>query len=71
MPLSILYYLTAIYYRRTSVEAKRLDSMMRSALYSSYSGEQRVPAEVLNVADSGLPETLTGLSTVRAYKEQV
>ena len=53
VPLSILYYLTAIYYRRTSVETKRLDSIMRSALYSSYS------------------ETLTGLSTVRAYGEQV
>ncbi|THG96760.1 hypothetical protein EW026_g5132 [Hermanssonia centrifuga] len=52
VPLSILYYLTAIYYRRSSVETKRLDSLMRSALYSSYS------------------ETLTGLSTVRAYREQ-
>ncbi|KAJ3537700.1 hypothetical protein NM688_g6639 [Phlebia brevispora] len=52
VPLSIFYYLTAIYYRRTSVETKRLDSIMRSALYASYS------------------ETLTGLSTVRAYGEQ-
>ncbi|KAH8103346.1 multidrug resistance-associated ABC transporter [Cristinia sonorae] len=37
VPLSILYYGAAIYYRRTSIETKRLDSLMRSALYSSYS----------------------------------
>ncbi|KAF5390987.1 hypothetical protein D9757_004049 [Collybiopsis confluens] len=35
-PLTVLYYLVSIYYRRTSVETKRLDSLMRSALYSSY-----------------------------------
>ncbi|THU93933.1 multidrug resistance-associated ABC transporter [Dendrothele bispora CBS 962.96] len=52
IPLSVLYYLVQAYYRRTSVETKRLDSLMRSALYSSYS------------------ETLTGLSTIRAYREQ-
>lgn len=28
----------ATYYRRSSVETKRLDSLMRSALYASYSG---------------------------------
>ncbi|KIK63265.1 hypothetical protein GYMLUDRAFT_40975 [Collybiopsis luxurians FD-317 M1] len=52
VPLTMLYYLVSTYYRRTSVETKRLDSLMRSALYSSYS------------------ETLTGLSTIRAYREQ-
>ena len=52
-PLSVLYYVVSIFYRRTSVEVKRLDSIMRSALYASYS------------------ETLTGLSTVKAYREQV
>ncbi|KAI0700340.1 ATP-dependent bile acid permease [Cytidiella melzeri] len=36
-PLTILYYLFAVFYRRTSVEVKRLDSLMRSALYGSYS----------------------------------
>ncbi|KAF9019789.1 multidrug resistance-associated ABC transporter [Hymenopellis radicata] len=51
-PMSILYYIVQLYYRRTSVETKRLDSLMRSALYSSYS------------------ETLTGLATIRAYREQ-
>ncbi|KZT29932.1 multidrug resistance-associated ABC transporter [Neolentinus lepideus HHB14362 ss-1] len=51
-PLSILYYSASVYYRRTSVETKRLDSLMRSALYASYT------------------ESLTGLSTVRAYREQ-
>ncbi|KAI0635122.1 multidrug resistance-associated ABC transporter [Trametes polyzona] len=52
VPLLILYYTAAVYYRRSSVEAKRLDSLLRSALYSAYS------------------ETLTGLSTVRAYRSQ-
>ncbi|KAF9067926.1 multidrug resistance-associated ABC transporter [Rhodocollybia butyracea] len=51
-PMTILYLAISIYYRRSSVETKRLDSLMRSALYSSYS------------------ETLTGLSTIRAYREQ-
>lgn len=37
LPLGILYYGAAVYYRRSSVETKRLDSLMRSALYSSYS----------------------------------
>ncbi|KAJ4474265.1 ATP-binding cassette [Lentinula aciculospora] len=51
-PMTVFYYFISIYYRRSSVETKRLDSLMRSALYSSYS------------------ETLTGLSTIRAYREQ-
>jgi ABC-type multidrug transport system fused ATPase/permease subunit len=51
-PLFVFYYIVATYYRRTSVETKRLDSIMRSTLYGSYS------------------ETLTGLSTVRAYRDQ-
>lgn len=38
-PLIVLYYLAAVYYRRTSVEAKRLDSNLRSVLYASYSGK--------------------------------
>ncbi|KAI0795014.1 multidrug resistance-associated ABC transporter [Abortiporus biennis] len=36
-PLAVLYYAAAMYYRRSSVETKRLDSLMRSALYASYS----------------------------------
>ncbi|KAL5489922.1 hypothetical protein ACEPAI_4754 [Sanghuangporus weigelae] len=51
-PLSAMYYLVASFYRKTSVETKRLDSLQRSALYASYS------------------ETLTGLATVRAYRQQ-
>ncbi|KAJ3720533.1 multidrug resistance-associated ABC transporter [Lentinula raphanica] len=51
-PMIVFYYFVSVYYRRSSVETKRLDSLMRSALYSSYS------------------ETLTGLSTIRAYREQ-
>lgn len=35
-PLVICYWTAAMYYRRTSVESKRLDSLMRSGLYASY-----------------------------------
>ncbi|CCA75566.1 probable ATP-binding cassette transporter protein YOR1 [Serendipita indica DSM 11827] len=33
--LFILYYIASAFYRRTSIETKRLDSVLRSALYSS------------------------------------
>ncbi|KAF8884421.1 ATP-dependent bile acid permease [Gymnopilus junonius] len=36
VPLSIMYWLVATYYRRSSVETKRLDSLMRSILYGSF-----------------------------------
>jgi len=36
-PLSVMYYGVSLFYRRSSVETKRLDSLMRSALYASYS----------------------------------
>ncbi|KAF9527181.1 ATP-dependent bile acid permease [Crepidotus variabilis] len=36
-PLAILYYGAGVYYRRSSVEAKRLDSVLRSHLYGSFS----------------------------------
>ncbi|TEB30865.1 multidrug resistance-associated ABC transporter [Coprinellus micaceus] len=52
VPLILLYQLVSVYYRRTSVETKRWDSLLRSILYASYS------------------ESLTGLSTIRAYREQ-
>jgi hypothetical protein len=45
----VLYYVAATYYRRTSVETKRLDSLMRSALYASYTGGE------LAVEGLGLP----------------
>ncbi|KAG5647497.1 hypothetical protein DXG03_009434 [Asterophora parasitica] len=51
-PLIVLYYISSVFYRRTSVETKRLDSLLRSFMYGSYS------------------ETLTGLATIRAYREQ-
>ncbi|TDL26292.1 multidrug resistance-associated ABC transporter [Rickenella mellea] len=37
IPIGILYYIVSIFYRRSSVETKRLDSLMRSALYASFS----------------------------------
>ncbi|KAF5354262.1 hypothetical protein D9756_007067 [Leucocoprinus leucothites] len=51
-PMAVLYYMVAAFYRKTSVETKRLDSLMRSTLYASYT------------------ESLTGVSTIRAFKEQ-
>ncbi|KAG5729874.1 Multidrug resistance-associated protein 1 [Termitomyces sp. T112] len=36
-PLIVLYYICSVFYRRTSVETKRLDSILRSVLYGSYS----------------------------------
>ncbi|KAF8217563.1 multidrug resistance-associated ABC transporter [Mycena galopus ATCC 62051] len=63
VPLTVLYLLASIYYRRTSVETKRMDSLLRSALYASYSetltglatirayGEQ---ARAIKDADHGL-----------------
>ncbi|KZO98300.1 multidrug resistance-associated ABC transporter [Calocera viscosa TUFC12733] len=52
VPLLVLYWAASTFYRRTSVEVKRMDSVLRSNLYAAYS------------------ETLTGLATVRAYREQ-
>ncbi|TFK23809.1 ATP-dependent bile acid permease [Coprinopsis marcescibilis] len=52
VPLVTIYQVISLYYRRTSVEVNRWDSLHRSILYSSVS------------------ESLTGLSTIRAYGEQ-
>lgn len=38
IPMIIIYYGVSAYYRHSSVETKRLDSLMRSILYSSYTG---------------------------------
>lgn len=35
-PLGLLYWIVSVYYRRSSVETKRLDAILRSALYASY-----------------------------------
>ncbi|QRV93840.1 ABC transporter transmembrane region [Ceratobasidium sp. AG-Ba] len=51
-PLFIMYWYFSMYYRRTSIEVKRLDSILRSLLYAAFS------------------EALTGMSTIRAYREQ-
>ena len=36
VPMIIFYYMAALYYRASSVETKRLDSLLRSLLYASY-----------------------------------
>jgi ATP-binding cassette subfamily C (CFTR/MRP) protein 1 len=38
VPLTLLYFFVSLYYRCSSVETKRLDSVMRSILYGSFSG---------------------------------
>ncbi|EJD44619.1 ATP-dependent bile acid permease [Auricularia subglabra TFB-10046 SS5] len=50
--LVVVYFFFSMFYRRTSIEVKRLDSILRSLLYASFS------------------EALTGLGTIRAYKEE-
>ncbi|KAF9566632.1 hypothetical protein EC968_003681 [Mortierella alpina] len=52
VPMLLFYYFAAIYYRSSSRELKRLDSILRSSLYAHFS------------------ETLSGLATIRAYREQ-
>ncbi|ORX52502.1 hypothetical protein BCR36DRAFT_324258 [Piromyces finnis] len=52
IPLLVIYYLMQEFYRNTSREIKRLDSLARSPLYANFT------------------ETMNGLSTIRAYREQ-
>ncbi|KAG0334412.1 hypothetical protein BG004_000426, partial [Podila humilis] len=52
VPMLAFYYYAAIYYRASSRELKRIDSILRSSLYAHFS------------------ETLSGLATIRAYREQ-
>ncbi|KAG0018030.1 hypothetical protein BGZ81_010421 [Podila clonocystis] len=52
VPMLVFYYYAAIYYRSSSRELKRIDSILRSSLYAHFS------------------ETLSGLATIRAYREQ-
>jgi ATP-binding cassette subfamily C (CFTR/MRP) protein 1 len=52
VPLLVLYYYVQLFYRFTSRELKRLDSVSRSPLYAHFA------------------ESLNGLPTIRAYREQ-
>ncbi|KAG0043171.1 hypothetical protein BGZ83_011761 [Gryganskiella cystojenkinii] len=52
VPMLVFYYYAAIYYRSSSRELKRIDSILRSSLYAHFA------------------ETLSGLATIRAYREQ-
>ena len=69
LPMAFLYYIVSVYYRRSSVETKRLDSLLRSILYGSYSGKFLVRNDLLS-DKFRITETLTGVSTIRAYREQ-
>ncbi|KAG9227354.1 hypothetical protein CCMSSC00406_0004107 [Pleurotus cornucopiae] len=70
-PMAVIYYVIAKYYRRTSIETKRLDSLMRSRLYASYSGSYN-PSHDRAMTYAGMPpiEALTGLPTIRAHRIQ-
>ena len=71
LPMAVLYYIISIYYRRSSVETKRLDSLLRSILYGSYSGNISCSQyRIFLLRCTSILETLTGLSTIRAYREQ-
>lgn len=52
VPLSLCYLYVASYYRRTSVETKRLDSLLRSELYGSYSGASTILSIACSIADT-------------------
>ena len=52
-PMTIIYSLVSVYYRRTSVETKRIDSLMRSILYASFSGKlNSIPRNELTADDN-------------------
>lgn len=70
IPMLLFYSLITTYYCRTSVETKRLESVIRSVLYGSYSGE---PIKFVRFIRPNhmYTETLTGLSTIRAFQGQV
>ena len=52
-PMTVIYSLFTMYYRRTSVETKRIDSLMRSILYTSFSGEPySIPSNELSADDN-------------------
>jgi ATP-binding cassette subfamily C (CFTR/MRP) protein 1 len=37
-PLGVYYYIQSTYYRRSIMEARRLDSLLRSGLYATLTG---------------------------------
>lgn len=48
VPLTFFYWIISKFYRRTSVETKRLESLLRSNLYGTFSGwSQLVPHGIL------------------------
>ena len=72
LPMIVIYSIAFVYYRKSSVETKRLESLLRSILYATYSGAPLlISCCRQSHSDTGPPETLTGLSTIRAYKRQV
>lgn len=68
-PLAIIYYTVSLYYRASSVEAKRLDSILRSSLYATVSGTSFFQTR-RNKDPIFFAESLTGLATIRAYGAQ-
>jgi hypothetical protein len=50
VPMALLYYTISGYYRRSSVETQRLDSILRSSLYGGYSGQFPSSIHLCNLA---------------------
>ncbi|KAJ7284389.1 multidrug resistance-associated ABC transporter [Mycena rebaudengoi] len=69
-PMTLIYYVVSVYYRRSSVETKRLDSLLRSKLYASFSETLTGLATIraYRVQDSAVKAAETGLDLEnRAY----
>ncbi|KAJ7284355.1 multidrug resistance-associated ABC transporter [Mycena rebaudengoi] len=69
-PMTLIYYVVSVYYRRSSVETKRLDSLMRSKLYASFSETLTGLATIraYRVQDSAIKDAEAGLDLEnRAY----
>lgn len=62
-------YITAIFYRQSSRELKRLDSILRSPVYAAF-GEQVGNACDCVPANMWLTLKLAGLAVIRAFGKQ-
>jgi ATP-binding cassette, subfamily C (CFTR/MRP), member 1 len=46
-PLGLFYHVQTTYYRRSMMEARRLDSLLRSGLYTTITGESSIGSKFL------------------------
>ncbi|ORX37805.1 P-loop containing nucleoside triphosphate hydrolase protein [Kockovaella imperatae] len=70
IPLLFYFYISATYYRQTSREVKRVDSNLRSHVYSSFAEQVSVPL----IDDNRrwmIIFKLAGLAVIRAFNQQL